>query len=101
LAHSAEKPIFFTQAAVSDMEIQKRLSDETRVGPEKQEPCRFYIVPAMEFPIMTMELLPSKLVSIDGGVPHGEWSRGTDKITSSGTMSRTQKKRRCAHMTMW
>jgi len=77
----SRKLIPLTREVVSGMEIQKRMSDEARVGPEKQEPCRFYIVPAMEFPIMTMEILPSKLVSIDGGVPHGEWSRGTDKIT--------------------
>jgi len=64
-----------------EINLQKRPCVETLAGPGKQEPCRFYIVPAMEFPIMTMELLPNKLVSIDGGVPHGEWSREPDKIT--------------------
>jgi len=64
-----------------EINLQKRPCEETLAGPGKQEPCRFYIVPAMEFPIMMMELLPNKLVSIDGGVPHGEWSREPDKIT--------------------
>jgi len=83
--------------------MEKSLGEETQQGPKekKKEPCRFYIVPAMDFPTMVMELLQNKLVSIDGGLPHGEWSREAEKSPSSGTMSRTQKKQRRAPMTMW
>jgi len=90
LAQPEEKPIPSIQVVFSGMENQKSLGDEpawaclgeeTQDGPKKQEPCRFYIVPAMDFPTMMMELLPSKLVSIDGGLPHGEWSREAEKIT--------------------
>jgi len=59
------------------------LGEETRQVSEekKKEPCRFYIVPAMDFPTMVMELAPNKLVSIDGGLPHGEWSKEAEKLT--------------------
>ena len=57
------------------------MGEETQQGSKKKEQSRFYIVPAMDFPTMVMDLLPNKTVSIDGGLPHGEWSRGVEKIT--------------------
>jgi len=59
----------------SDTLGESSLQSIQRYVPPPQHGGYFKIIQAMNLPDMMMALLPNTKVSIDGGLPHGEWRR--------------------------